>query len=87
VPFRIRGRHWRILYNMSYRGTCTLLFICSGPSAKVVDLSTGAGVDDFDLDEGAGQTRTINAGPGVYQVFVRPGSDAARWSVGVADRY
>jgi serine/threonine-protein kinase len=87
VPFRIRGRRWRILYSMSYQGTCTLLFICSGPSAKVVNLSARAGVDDFDLGEGAGQTRTINAGPGVYQVSVTPGSDAAGWTIAVQDRY
>src|SRR5262249_41388638 len=36
VPFRIRGRQWRVTYAMSYRGSCLLLLVCFGPSAEAV---------------------------------------------------
>jgi hypothetical protein len=87
VPFRIRGSRWQIVYGMSYQGTCTLIFICSGPSATVKNLSTGATVDHFDLGEGSGRSRSFPSGPGVYEITISPGSDSARWSVRVEDYY
>jgi eukaryotic-like serine/threonine-protein kinase len=87
VPFQIRGTRWRVVYNMGYDGTCTLIFWCSGPSAQVTNVNTGATVDQFDLNEGGGQTQVFNAGPGVYQISVTSGSDSAHWSVDVQDDY
>jgi hypothetical protein len=87
VPFRIRGTRWQITYSMSYEGTCTFVFVCSGPSAKVTNLGSGATVDGFDLGEGDRQTRTVNAGPGLYQVAISPGSDTARWNFTIDDYY
>lgn len=87
VPFRIRGTRWQLVYGMSYQGTCTLIFICSGPSATVRNLSTGATVDHFDLGEGSGRSRSLTSGPGVYEITISPGSDSARWSVRVEDYY
>ena len=40
--FRIIGRHWRVVYTMGFRGTCTWILFCSGPTARVVDAATGA---------------------------------------------
>jgi hypothetical protein len=87
VPFRIRGGRWQIVYSMGYDGTCTLLLFCSGPSASVVNITTGATVDGFGLGEGSGKTRTFDTGPGVYQIAVSPGSDTARWSIKIDDYY
>ncbi len=87
VPFRIRGQRWQLIYDMSYRGTCTFIFICNGPTATVTNLSTGAKVDQFDLSDGSGHVRSLTTGPGVYQVSVSPGSDSARWSIGAQDYY
>jgi hypothetical protein len=87
VPFKIRGGHWQIVYSMGYKGTCELLFICSGPSATVTNVTTGATVDQFDLGEGSGKTRTFETGPGTYQISVSPGSDTAQWSIKVDDWY
>jgi eukaryotic-like serine/threonine-protein kinase len=87
VPFRIRGSRWEIVYSMSYQGTCTFVFICSGPSATVTSASSGATVDGFDLGEGSGQTRVLKSGPGVYQLSITPGSDTARWAIKVDDYY
>jgi eukaryotic-like serine/threonine-protein kinase len=87
VPFRIRGRRWQIVYSMGYEGTCTFIFICSGPSAKVVNVGNGSTVDGFDLGEGSAAKRTFSPGPGVYQISVSPGSDTARWNVAVEDLY
>jgi hypothetical protein len=87
VPFRIRGTRWQIAYSMSYEGTCTFIFICSGPSAKIVNVATGSTVDEFDLNEGGAEKRTFNSGPGVYQISLSPGSDTARWKVEVEDLY
>jgi eukaryotic-like serine/threonine-protein kinase len=87
VPFRIRGSRWQLVYSMSYQGTCTLIFICQGPTATVTNLTTGAQVDQFDLNDGSGKTRTLNTGPGVYQVTVAPGSDTSTWSMRAEDYY
>jgi serine/threonine-protein kinase len=87
VPFKIRGGHWQVVYSMGYKGTCELLFICSGPSATVTNVTTGATVDQFDLGEGSGKTRTFETGPGTYQVSVSPGNDTAQWSIKVDDWY
>ena len=87
VPFRIRGGHWQMVYNMGYQGTCTLLFICSGPSATVRNLSTGATVQRFDLDEGTNRVWTFTTGPSTYEIAITPGSDAAHWAARVQDYY
>jgi len=87
VPFRIRGPRWQILYNMSYDGTCTLVVICSGPSATVTNLATGEVVDQFDLGEGDGKSRVVRSGPGIYQIDISPGSDTTRWQMKVDDYY
>jgi eukaryotic-like serine/threonine-protein kinase len=87
VPFRILGSRWQISATMSYQGTCTFIFVCSGPSATVTNTSTGATVDQFDLAEGSGQPRMIDSGPGTYRIAISPGSDSARWAVKVDDYY
>ncbi len=72
---------------MSYDGTCTFIFICSGPSARVANLGDNSTAGSFDLNDGSGQVSTFNTGPGVYQVQITPGSDTASWSVEVDDHY
>ena len=72
---------------MGYSGTCTFVFICSGPSATVVNLSVRSTVDQFDLANGDGQTRSVGSGAGVYQITVSPGSDTANWTIKVEDYY
>jgi serine/threonine-protein kinase len=88
VPFKIRGSQWRIVYQMTYNGTCDLVVICNGPSAQVL----GVGATDstnvsFDLNDGATQARVFKSGPGVYQIAIKPGWDSAHWSVTVEDWY
>ncbi len=85
--FQIRGARWQVVYNMSYVGTCTFIFFCSGPSATVTNLGTGATLDSFGLSEGTSQTRVFRSGPGSYRIQISPGSDTARWSVTVEDYY
>jgi serine/threonine-protein kinase len=87
VPFRIRGARWQVVSSMSYEGTCTLLFFCSGPSAQVTDLHSSSSPAQFDLGEGDGKTHVVGSGPGLYQITVAPGSDTARWSIKVEDYY
>ena len=87
VPFQIRGARWQLVSNMSYDGACTFIFVCSGPSVEVINPTTGATVDQFDLGEGNGQTRVFKAGPGLYELKVTPGSDSASWSISVDDYY
>jgi serine/threonine-protein kinase len=87
VPFKIRGSRWQLVYGMAFQGTCTFLFFCSGPSATVTNLTTGATVDHFGLGEGNGRTHVEPSGPGLYQVSVSPGSDTARWTIKVDDYY
>lgn len=87
VVFRIRGDRWRVVYRMAYQGVCTFIFFCSGPHARVADLSSGAAVADFGLNSGSGQIETVHSGPGLYQVDVTPGGDTATWSLEVEDYY
>jgi len=87
VPFRILGRQWRVLYSMSYTETCELLFVCSGPSAKVHDAQGGPSFGSFELGEGSEQTHTFSSGPGLYSLDVSAGNDRARWSMTVEDYY
>jgi hypothetical protein len=85
VPFRIRGTQWRLVYTMSYQGTCEFIFFCEGPSAQV--MGTGSTNVSFDLNNGGQQTRVFKTGPGVYQIAVKPGLDSAQWSIEVEDWY
>ena len=85
VAFRIRGSRWRVVYRMAYAGRCTLLLVCFGPKAHARTAPGGDEVDSWSLDRGAGKVRTVESGPGVYQVEVTPGDDAARWSMEVQD--
>ncbi len=87
VPFRTRGQRWRMVYDMGYGGTCALLFICSGPDATVTDVKTGQTIQHFGLDEGTNRVWTFTSGPGTYQIAITPGSDNARFTVQVEDRY
>jgi hypothetical protein len=88
VPFRIRGTRWRLVYNMSYGGVCSVFsFLCSGPSASVDNLKTGAAAAHFDLGSGSGETQVVSSGAGLYEVSVTPGSDSASWSIKVEDYY
>jgi eukaryotic-like serine/threonine-protein kinase len=87
VPFRIRGTQWRVVYGMGYEGLCTFIFICSGPSAQVVDLNHPSDATKFDLNKGSDQTQVFKAGAGLYQISIQPGSDTAKWSMEVEDYY
>ena len=86
-PIRIRGTRWRIVYRLSYNGTCTFVFFCMGPTARVVSTDRGTTLTTFDLNEGSDQVRTFDSGPGVYQIEVAPGDDSANWSAQVQDYY
>jgi hypothetical protein len=85
VPFNIRGSQWRVVYQMSYDGTCDFVLFCNGPSARVVGVGKSSIDQSFDLNDGDGQTRVFKTGAGQYQVAVQPGWDAARWSITVQD--
>jgi eukaryotic-like serine/threonine-protein kinase len=87
VPFKIRGTEWRVVYSMSYKGTCQLIFICSGPSAHIANLSGGPDPHGFDLNDGDHQMWTFDSGAGTYQVTITPGSDSAHWSAQIQDWY
>ncbi len=87
VPFRIRAKQWRVVYRMSFVGTCTLIFFCDGPTGHVLHGGGGGSVADFGMNDGDTQTQTFQTGPGVYQVTVSPGSDTTRWSFEVDDYY
>ncbi len=87
VPFRILGSRWRVVYDMSFKGTCLLIFVCEGPSAQARSLSGGAGAGGFELGEGEGQSHVFSSGPGVYQLAISGGRDSARWSMTVQDYY
>jgi hypothetical protein len=87
VPFRIRGNQWRIVYRMSYVGTCTFILFCNGPNAQVVGLQSGSTETQFGLSDGGSQTNVVHSGPGLYQVKVTPGSDNANWSMDIQDYY
>jgi PASTA domain len=79
--FKIRGPQWRIVYTMSYQGTCNFVLFCNGPSAQVL----GPGATTFDLSSGSGQTKVFKSGPGLYQINIHAGWDSARWSFEVQD--
>jgi serine/threonine-protein kinase len=87
VPFRVRGTRWEIVYSMGYQGACTFLVFCSGPSATVTNITSGATVDQFGLGEGDNKTRIFDTGPGTYQISVSAGSDSADWSIKIDDYY
>ena len=85
--FRIRGTRWRIVYRMSYNGTCTFIFFCMGPTAHVASLNHDNPLSTFDLNRGSDQIRTFHSGPGVYQVKISPGDDSSHWSAQIGDYY
>ena len=85
IPFHIRGTQWRIVYSMTYQGTCDFVFWCNGPSAQV--LGAGSTNLSFSLNNGGGQTRVFKTGPGDYQIAIKPGWDSASWSIQVQDYY
>jgi eukaryotic-like serine/threonine-protein kinase len=85
VPFRIQGSQWRVVYSMSYNGTCDFVFFCNGPSAQVLGLGADTTNQSFDLSSGSGKTRVFKTGQGLYQIDVNPGWDDARWSIEVQD--
>ncbi len=87
VPFRIRGNRFRLVYRMGYEGTCLLLFVCFGPSAKIEDLNTGTSFGSVELNEGESQTHVFNDGPGLFRVAVSGGRDSAGWGATVEDYY
>jgi hypothetical protein len=84
VPFQIRGTQWRIVYSMSYNGTCDFVFWCNGPGGQVLGPGTNK---SFGLSTGSGKTRVFNTGPGIYQITIGGGWDNASWSVEVEDWY
>jgi hypothetical protein len=83
---KIRGDRWRLVYRMSYVGTCTFIFWCDGPTADVRMPASGPDVT-FGLKDGGARERTFATGPGTYRVLISPGSDTAQWSVEVQDLY
>jgi hypothetical protein len=83
-PFTVRGSKWRVVYSMSYVGTCTFIVFCDGPTAHVRPVSGAPGAN-FDLSEGSGQSQTLNWGPGTYSIEITPGSDTAQWSFTIQD--
>jgi hypothetical protein len=87
VPFRIEGSQWRVTYSMSYEGSCLLLLVCFGPSAKASNLQTGQSFDGFDLSSGSSHAHVFDGGPGLYRVNVGGGEDSARWAMTVQDYY
>ena len=87
VPFRIRGDRWRVRYDMRYVGSCSFLLVCFGPSADAIKVATGERLDSFDLGEGSAKTHELSTGPGIFQVKVGAGRDAARWTIRVQDFY
>jgi hypothetical protein len=72
---------------MSFQGTCTWVFFCSGPNARVINAVTGVYVAGFGLADGTGQSQTFSSGPGRYRIEIGPGGDTAAWSVEVQDYY
>ena len=73
VPFRIQGSQWRIVYSLSYNGTCDFVFFCNGPSAQVLSFGADQTNESFDLGSGSGKTKVFKTGPGLYQIDVTPG--------------
>jgi hypothetical protein len=87
ASFRIRGSRWRVVYRMSYVGTCTFILFCSGPSASAESVGSGSTAGSFDLSDGGRQTRQFTTGPGSFQLRISPGSDTARWTAWIEDSY
>ena len=87
VPFQIEGRRWRVTYSMSYEGSCLLLVVCFGPSAHTTNLHSGESLESFDLSSGSSHGHTFDSGPGLYEMTISSGRDAARWSMTVQDYY
>ncbi|MGI8713953.1 MAG: PASTA domain-containing protein, partial [Solirubrobacteraceae bacterium] len=87
VTFRVRGSRWRVVYRMAFHGTCTWIFFCSGPHARIVTQDGGSAVPGFGLDDGGIKTQTFKGKPGTYQLQVTPGGDEARWSLQIEDYY
>jgi eukaryotic-like serine/threonine-protein kinase len=85
TTFKIQGSQWRVVYQMTYDGTCDFVFsfLCDGPSAHVI----GHHNDSFGMDDGTGKTKVFDGGPGLYQIQIQPGLDNARWSFTVEDWY
>ncbi|HEX4281071.1 MAG TPA: protein kinase [Solirubrobacteraceae bacterium] len=81
VPFQIRGSQWRVVYSMSYNGTCDFVFFCNGPNAQVI----GPSNQSFGMSSGSDKTRVFKTGPGIYQISIGGGWDSASWSVEVED--
>ncbi len=86
VPFHILGDKWKVVYQMAYEGSCTLLLVCFGPSAEVENLETGSTFGGFELGEDETETQTFD-GPGLYRMVISGGHDSARWSMTVEDYY
>ncbi len=83
VPFKIQGSQWRVVYQMSYDGTCDFVVFCDGPNAQVL----GPTNPSFGMNDGSGQTKVFKTGRGIYQIQIQPGLDNARWSFTVEDWY
>jgi len=86
-PIHIIGERWRVVYSMGFQGTCTWIFWCSGPTARVIDAGTGQTVRGFGLANGDDETQTFDTGPGDYEIQVTPGGDTAAWSMRIEDDY
>jgi serine/threonine-protein kinase len=87
VAFRIDGSRWRVMYSMSYEGSCLLLLVCFGPSAQASNLKSGQSFDGFDLSSGSSHAHVFDSGPGLYRMSVEGGRDSARWAMTVQDYY
>ncbi|HET9102596.1 MAG TPA: protein kinase [Solirubrobacteraceae bacterium] len=85
VPFTVRGSHWRVVYTMSFQGTCTWIVFCSGPTATVT--AAAGGTRSFGLSDGGRHSQPIAAGPGRYTLRIDPGSDSTRWTAWIQDWY
>ncbi len=85
LAFHIRGPQWRVVYRMSYDGTCDFVLFCNGPSAQVVGVGSNSTDQSFGLNDGENQTRVFQTGTGEYQIAIKPGWDAAKWSITVED--
>ena len=85
VPFTVRGSHWRVVYTMSYQGTCTWIVFCSGPTATVTG-RTG-GTRSFGLSDGGRHSQGFAAATRSLHAAHRPGSDSTRWTAWIEDWY
>jgi eukaryotic-like serine/threonine-protein kinase len=85
VPFKIEGSEWRLVYSLSYNGTCDFVFFCEGPNAQVLGLGADSTNQSFGLSSASNKTKVFKTGPGLYQIDVNPGLDDARWSIEVQD--